>query len=105
VSYPDNRTPRFCLRPRSIASCSEICKVPATGFSGTLPEKDACEGGALGALGGGVVGWEDAEFADCGPPCALTETDASGQSNVTAKNETSLPRVMKALLQVKRVYI
>src|ERR1700722_19598621 len=74
--------PRFCFSPRSIASCIEICKVPATGFTGTLPEKDPCGGGAL------VDG-----------PCARTGTDASAETTVSAKDR-ALPRVMNSLLRV-----
>src|SRR5215472_12661577 len=54
MSALDRRSPRFCFRPRSIASCNERDKTPGIGCEGTLPEKfPPCVGGleAAGADG------------------------------------------------------
>ena len=48
TSSLDSNAPRFCFKPRSSASCSEIGRTPGTNFPGTLPEKLLCVCGAAG---------------------------------------------------------
>src|SRR5579862_4412188 len=59
MSASERSTPRFCFKPRSIASRSDSCTTPGTGFAGTLPANGLtpCVPGIgwPGVLGGEVV--------------------------------------------------
>ena len=55
----ESKRPRFCFKPRSIASCKERGRIPGINFVGVLPEKGLTPRvpgmGCPGVLAGSVV--------------------------------------------------
>lgn len=72
MSAFESSTPRFCFKPRSVASCNEIRRTPGTGSEATLPAKGPCTAGWLGL---GAFGMDEL------PVCATT---IPAQANKTA---------------------